>query len=341
MIREAIDMVVSGRSLGMEEAAGVMREIMEGQATPAQLGALLSALRIKGETAQEIAGMAKVMREKSLKVKVAGPLIDTCGTGGDGKNTFNISTAAAFVAAGAGLRVAKHGNRAASGSCGSADVLEALVVKIDLPPAGVEQCIREVGIGFMFAPTFHPAMRFAAPVRREIGIRTVFNILGPLTNPAGAQSQLLGVAYPESGARMADVLRLLGVHHAIVVHGEGGLDELTLSGDTTGWEVLDGATRSLTVSIEDSGLPRTPIEAIKGGTKEENAATMRRLFQGEAGPIRDVVLLNSGAVLLVGDQVKTVRQGIELAAQTIDNGAALGKLDALVALSQRLGKELV
>jgi anthranilate phosphoribosyltransferase len=336
MIREAIDSAVSGRSLSMEEAAMVMREIMEGEVTPAQLGAFLTALRIKGETPREIAGMATVMREKALKVRVVGPLIDTCGTGGDGKNTFNISTAAAFVAAGAGLKVAKHGNRAASGSCGSADVLEALGVKIDLPPAGVEQCIEQVGIGFMFAPTFHPATRFAAPVRREIGIRTVFNILGPLTNPAGAQSQLLGVAYAELGEPMAEVLRLLGTHHAIIVHGEGGLDELTLSGDTTAWEVLDGVIRSWTVPVEATGLPQAPIQAIRGGNREENAATMRRIFQGERGPIRDVVLLNSGAVLLAGDRVKTIRQGVGMAAQIIDSGEALRSLDALMELSQRL-----
>ena len=200
-IRQAIAAVVSGESLNMEDASAVMHQIMAGEAAPAQLGAFLTALHIKGETPEEIAGMARVMREKALPVNVAGPLIDTCGTGGDGKNTFNISTAAAFVAAGAGLKVAKHGNRAASGSCGSADVLEALGVKIDLPPQGVEQCIEQVGLGFMFAPVFHPAMRHAAPVRREIGIHTVFNILGPLTNPAGVQSQLLGISRAELGRK--------------------------------------------------------------------------------------------------------------------------------------------
>ena len=339
MIREAIDTVVLGQSLSMEEASEVMREIMVGEATPGQLASFITALRIKGETPQEIAGMATVMREVALKVNVAGPLVDTCGTGGDRQNTFNISTAAAFVAAGAGLKVAKHGNRAASSSCGSADVLEALGVKIDLPPAGVERCINEVGIGFMFAPIFHPAMRFAAPVRREIGIRTVFNILGPLTNPANAQAQLLGVAYPELGERMAEVLRLLGVRHAIVVHGEGGLDELALSGDTIGWELRDGAVRRWTLTLEDTGLPKAPIEAIRGGAKEENAATMRRVFQGGRGPVRDVVALNSGAVLLAGDRVETIREGIKLAADIIDSGEALRKADELVELSQRLGRE--
>jgi anthranilate phosphoribosyltransferase len=339
VIREAIAAVVAGRSLVMEEAATVMREIMEGQATPAQLGAFLTALRLKGETVEEIAGMATVMREKALKVNVPGLLVDTVGTGGDGQNTFNISTATAFVAAGAGLKVAKHGNRAASGSCGSADVLEALGVKIDLPPAGVERCINELGIGFMFAPVFHPAMRYAAPVRREIGIRTVFNILGPLTNPAAAQCQLLGVAYPELARPMAEVLQLLGVHHAIVVHGEGGVDELTLAGASAGWEVRDSAIRPWALSLEATGLPWASIEELRGGSKEENAATMRRIFQGQQGPIRDVVLLNSGAVLLAGDRVSTIREGIKLAAEIIDSGAALGKLGALVELSQRLGRE--
>jgi anthranilate phosphoribosyltransferase len=339
MIREAIASVASGRSLRLEDAAAAMQQIMEGEATPSQLGAFLTALHIKGETPEEIAGMARVMREKALKVNVAGPLIDTCGTGGDGKNSFNISTAAAFVAAGAGLKVAKHGNRAASGSCGSADVLEALGVKIDLPPEGVEQCINDVGIGFMFAPVFHPAMRHAAPVRREIGIRTVFNILGPLTNPAGVQSQLLGVPYTGLGDKMAEVLKLLGIHHAIIVHGDDGLDELTLTGKSTIWEVLDGVIHSWTLPVERAGLPRASLEDIRGGAKEENAAIMRRVFQGEKGPIRDAVLLNSGAVLLAGDKTNAVRQGMKMAAEVIDSCEALRKLDALVELSQALGRE--
>jgi anthranilate phosphoribosyltransferase len=336
MIKEAIEKIVSGQSLSIEQASRVMREIMEMEATPSQLGAFLSGLRLKGETPSEIAGMAAVMREKALKVNVPGPLIDTCGTGGDGKGTFNISTASAFVAAGAGLKVAKHGNRAASGSCGSADVLEALGVKIDLSPSGVERCINDVGIGFMFAPLFHPAMRFAAPIRREIGIRTVFNILGPLTNPAAAQSQLLGVADFELGAPMAKVLRILKVHHAIVVHGEGGLDELTLSGSTTIWELRAGRIKTWTLSIEDTGLPWASIEDLKGGSKDENATTMRGIFYNLKGPIRDVVLLNSGAVLLAGDHVSTIREGIDMAAKVIDDGQALHKLEALVALSQQL-----
>ena len=339
MIREAIDAVVSGRSLGLEDAATVMREIMEGETTPGQLGAFLAALRVKGETVEELAGFATVMREKSLKVKVDGPVVDSVGTGGDGQNTFNISTATTFVAAGAGLRVAKHGNRAASSSCGAADVLEALGVRFDLHPEGVERCINEIGIGFMFAPAFHPAMRHAAPVRREIGIRTVFNILGPLTNPADAGTLLVGVAYPELGAKVAEVLRILETHHSIIVHGDGGLDEITLSGDTSVWEVTDGALREWNIRVEDTGLPMHPIEEIRGGSREQNADTMRRLFQGEPGPVRDVVLVNSAAVLLVGGLVPALREGIALAGEIIDSGAALAKLEALVELSRRLGRE--
>jgi anthranilate phosphoribosyltransferase len=336
MIRESIDTVVSGQSLSMEDASLVMREIMEGEATPAQLGAFLTALALKGETTQEIAGMAKVMREMALQVKVDGELIDTVGTGGDGKNTFNISTATAFVAAGAGLKVAKHGNRAASGSCGSADVLEALGVQIELSPEAVAQCVNEVGVGFMFAPAFHPAMRYAGPVRREIGIRTVFNILGPLTNPAGAQTQLVGVAFPELGGIMAEVLGFLGSHHAKIVHGHGGLDEISLSGDTSVWEVRGVEVEEWTLHVEDTGLPETPIEAIRGGTKEENAATMRRVFQGEQGPVRDMVLLNSAGVLMVGDKAESIRKGVEMSAGIIDSGAALAKLDQMIEVTQRL-----
>ncbi len=336
MIREAIAKVVSGRSLDMEEAASVMGEIMEGEATPAQLGAFLTALRLKGETAEEIAGMATVMREKALRVEVPGPLVDSVGTGGDGKNTFNISTAAAFVAAAAGLKVAKHGNRAASSSCGSADVLEALGVKIELTPASVARCVEEVGMGFMFAQAFHPAMRHAGPVRREIGIRTVFNILGPLTNPAGVQHLLLGVADQQLSETMARVLALLGVDHALVVHGHGGLDELSLSGENSVWEVRGGEVGHWTLKSADTGLPLRSTEDIRGGTKEENAETMRRIFEGETGPIRDIVLLNSAGVLLAGNRVGTIKQGIQTAAEIIDGGGALEKLEDLVALSQNL-----
>ena len=340
MIRDAIDALVSGRSLSIEEAVLVMREVMEGEATPAQLGAFLTALRIKGETPEEIAGMATVMREKALAVEVDGPLVDTCGTGGDGKGTFNISTAAAFVAAASGLRVAKHGNRAASGTCGSADILESLGVKLELDPKGVRRCIEEIGMGFMFAPMFHPAMRYAAPVRREIGIRTVFNILGPLTNPAGADSQLLGIADPALGDKMAQVLSLLGTRHSLVVHGEDGLDELTLGATNRVWDVEQGQTRSYSVTAKDVGLPTIPADQLRGSTAEENAAILRRLFAGEQGPLRDVVLFNSAAVLMVGGKAEDLKEGIQLAAQAIDSGEAVRKVNGLVELSQKLGQEI-
>ena len=336
MIREAIDSLVSGRSLSMDEASSVMREIMEGGATHAQLGAFLTALRMNGETPEEMAGMAYVMREKALRVEVDGTLVDTAGTGGDNKGSFNISTAAAFVAAAQGLKMAKHGNRAISGSCGSADVLEALGVKIELGADGVRRCIEEVGIGFMFAPAFHPAMRHAAPVRRELGIRTVFNTLGPLTNPAGAQCQLMGVPDPDLGEKMAQVLRLLGSRHALVVHGEDGLDEVTLGASTRVWEVRDGSLSRYTVSPEDLEMPHVSADELRGGSPEDNARIMRRLFQGETGAIRDVTLVNGAAVLVAGDAAADLKEGISLAREAIDCGKALQKVEALVELSRSL-----
>ena len=332
-IREAIDAVVSGNSLNMDEAAAVMRQIMQGEATPAQLGSFLTALRLKGESTGEIAGMANVMREFSLKVRVEGTVVDSVGTGGDGSNTFNISTAAALVAAGAGVRIAKHGNRAASGSCGAADVLEALGVRIELPPEGVERCINEGGIGFMFAQAFHPSMRHAGPVRREIGIRTVFNILGPLTNPAAAQRQLIGVAYPDLGEKVAEVMRLLGSERSLVVHGAGGLDEIALDGDTYVWELRDGQVESWTFRPGDTGLGRWSVDDLRGGDREANAAAMRRLLAGEGGPIRDAVLLNTAGVLLTAGTAATIADGIQQAAQAIDSGAARQRLGALIELS--------
>ena len=339
MIREAIEELVAGRSLSMDQASAVMDEIMEGQATQAQLAAFLTALRLKGETPEEIAGMATVMREKALRVEVEGAVVDTCGTGGDGSGTFNISTAAAFVAAGAGLKVAKHGNRAASGTCGSADVLEALGVKIELGPEAVKQCIDEVGIGFIYAPTFHPAMKYAAPVRRELGIRTVFNILGPLTNPAVARRQLLGVADPSLGEKMARVLQLMGSEHSLVVHGHDGLDELTLGDETSVWELRDGGITSYTVNPGDLGLPRVPLQALQGGTPQENAFLLRRILAAEKGPHRYIVLLNSAAVLVVGGKAKDLKEGLDLAREVVDNSDALLKLEGLVELSQSLAED--
>ncbi len=336
-IREAIDAIVNqGRDLTEDEASSAMREIMSGQATPAQIGAFLIALRLKGETVEEIAGMARVMREHSLRVEVEGALVDTCGTGGDAQGTFNVSTAAAFVAAGAGARVAKHGNRAMSSACGSADVLEALGAKIDLPPEGVARCIREAGFGFMFAQAFHPAMKHVAGPRREIGVRTVFNILGPLTNPAGAQAQVLGVARPELAPKMAAALQRLGSRRALVVHGHEGLDEISLSGPSTIHEVQGGESRQYTVSPEEVGLTSAPVAAIRGGSAEENAAALRAVLDGQPGPLREIVLLNAAAALVAAEVAADLRDGVRLAGAAIDSGAARKRLEQFIELSRSL-----
>ncbi len=345
-IREAIDLIVSqGRSLSEDEAADVMRDIMSGEATPAQIGAFLVALRAKGETVDEITGMARVMREHALTVPAAdlSGLVDTCGTGGDASGSFNVSTAAAFVAAAAGARVAKHGNRAMTSACGSADVLEALGAKIDLGPEQVARCIREVGIGFMFAQTFHPAMKHVAGPRREIGVRTVFNVLGPLTNPAGAAHQLIGVSRPELAPLLAEALGRLGARHALVVHGHGGLDELSLSGPSTVHELRDGDLREYSVSPEEVGLSEAPNEAVRavpagrqGGSPEENAAALRGVLDGEPGPLRDITLLNAAAALVAADLASDIKDGVGLAARAVDSGAAREKLIAFVQLTGSL-----
>src|SRR3990172_8959037 len=326
-IREAIDAIVThGRSLSEDEAAAVMRDIMSGEATPAQVGAFLVALRLKGETVDEVVGMARVMREHALKVPVSEEaLVDTCGTGGDASGTFNVSTAAAFVVAAAGARVAKHGNRAMTSACGSADVLEALGAKIDLGPEQVARCLREVGFGFMFAQAFHPAMKHVAGPRREIGVRTVFNVLGPLTNPAGAAHQLLGVARAEPAPLLAEALGRLGARHALVVHGHGGLDELSLSGPSAVHELRDGALREYAVSAEDVGLSPAPNEAVRGGSAEENAAALRGVMDGKAGPLRDITLLNAAAALVAADLAGDLRDGVALAARAVDSGAPPAK----------------
>ena len=336
MIKEAIDTLVSGKSLTIEQAAGVMNEIMEGEATPAQFGAFVTALRLKGETVEEIAGMARVMRQKAVPVVVSGPLVDTCGTGGDGSQTFNISTTAAFVVAGAGLKVAKHGNRGMSSGCGSADVLEALGAKIDGGAQEVERCLEEVGIGFMFAPIFHPAMKYATAPRREIGIRTVFNILGPLTNPAGARAQMLGVADDSLTMKMAEVLKLLGCHHALVVHGEDGLDEITLGGQTTVCELEKSTIKSYSINPEEFGFSSVSLESLRGGSPEENAEILRLVLNGKKGPHRDIVLMNAAAALVAGEKAETIKQGLELAKEAIDSGRALQKLEGLIEISQSL-----
>ncbi len=336
MIVEAIDKLVRGESLDTDEASGAMSEIMDGAATPAQIAALLIGLRMKGETVEEIAGLARVMRSRATPVDVGDlEVIDTCGTGGDRSGTFNISTAAAIVASAAGVPIAKHGNRAMSSKCGSADVLEALGVQINLDAEEVARCVRYAGIGFMFAPLFHPAMKYAAPVRRELGTRTVFNILGPLTNPAGARSQVLGVADAALAPKMAGVLEMLGAQHALVVHGDGGMDELSLTGPSVLYRVRAGyATERMELAPEDVGLARASRESLLGGTAEDNATIIRSVLSGEHGPQRDVVLLNAAAALLAAEVVTSMQEGVDLAAQAIDSGAALDTLERLARFSQ-------
>jgi anthranilate phosphoribosyltransferase len=337
MIKEAIGTLVKGQSLTMEEAARVMDEIMEGKATAAQLGAFITALSIKGETAEEIAGLAGVMRAKAIQVKVNGPVLDVVGTGGDGQNTFNISTSAAIVAAAAGLKVAKHGNRAASSQCGSADVLENLGVKIDLTAGQVQKCIQEAGIGFMFAAAFHPAMKYAAGPRREIGIRSVFNVLGPLTNPAHAEYQVIGVPNLELAEKMVAAVIRLEAKHALIVHGLNGIDEISITDSSLIWEVKDRQLASVRrINPEDFGLLRSTKDNISGGTPEENAQSILQILGGQKGPRRDVVVLNAAAALLAGERVETLNSGVSLAQELIDSGKALTRLKELIAVSQRV-----
>ena len=336
MIQEAIQMLVDGESLTADQATAAMNEIMTGEATPAQVGSFLTALRIKGETVDEIAGMARVMREKSLHVSVDGNVVDTCGTGGDGSGSFNISTTAAFVVAGAGVTVAKHGNRAMSGSTGSADVLEALGVKIALSPESVARCLNEAGFGFMFAQGYHPSMRFAAGPRREIGIRTVFNILGPLTNPAGADRQVIGIADPSMADRMARVLGQLGSRKALVVHGSDGMDEITITGPSTVWQLENGEVTEFEVTPGDLGVSVSSADSIRATSAEHSARIARSVLSGDSGPARDVVLLNAAAALVAADRSDSLASGVEVAARSIDSGDAQARLDAVVELSQSL-----
>jgi anthranilate phosphoribosyltransferase len=336
MIREAIAKVVEGQDLAANEAAQVMDEIMGDETTPAQLGAFLTALRVKGETLDEITGMARVMRSNALAVEVEGPLVDTCGTGGDSSHTFNISTTVGLVAAGAGLKVAKHGNRAASGSTGSADVLEELGVNIALGPEGVGRCIEEVGFGFMFAQTFHPAMRFAAAPRREIGIRTIFNTLGPLMNPAGTTAKVFGMADPGLAPVVAQFLAMQGAGHALIVHGRDGLDEISLGAPTDVWELKDGSVSTYTVTADDFGLGGIDNEALRVADAAASAAKLRSVLDGDSGPARDVVLANAAGALVAADRADNLRDGAALAADAIDSGAARAKLDAFVDLSRGL-----
>lgn len=335
MIVEAIRVLVEGRSLSIDQARASMSEIMEGAALPSQIGAFLTALRIKGETVEEITAFAQVMREKVRKVesRVHAELLDTCGTGGDGSGSFNISTAAAFVAAGAGVPVAKHGNRSVSSRCGSADVLKELGVNIEAGPEVVSRSLDEAGITFIFAPLFHPAMKHAIGPRREIAIRTVFNILGPLTNPAGAKCQLLGVYSGELVEKLAGVLLQLGSRKAYVVHGHGGIDEIASSGPTKVAELSEGKVKFFSIDPRDFGLKTWPAEAVRGGDAAENARILKDVLQGAPGAYRDAVLFNAGAAISAFHDRMAIGEGIELARESIDSGRAKAKLALLAKLT--------
>jgi anthranilate phosphoribosyltransferase len=333
-IREAIDKLVNRVNLSEAETIDVMNQIMTGEATPLQVAAFLTALRMKGETVEEITGAARVMREKAHRVNVGSKtVLDTCGTGGDQKGTFNISTTSAFVVAGAGVPVAKHGNRSVSSQSGSADVLGALGVKVDAPKERVEQCISKIGIGFLFAPLLHEAMKYAVQPRRDIGIRTIFNLLGPLTNPAMARYQLIGIYSGELVGMIAHVLKNLGSDRAMVVHGIEGLDEISLCGPTKVAELRDGTVKEYTIEPEQLGLKRCGLEALRGGSAEESAVMVRAVLDAKPGPARDVVLLNSGAALYVSGSAATLQDGLALAAQSIDSGSARQKLQQLVEMT--------
>ncbi len=337
-IQQAIAKIVQNHSLTENEMVDAMNEIMSGLATPTQIGSFITALRMKGETVEEITGAVRVMREKATAidsgVATGDILVDTCGTGGDGSGTFNVSTTTAFVVAGAGLPVAKHGNRSISSNCGSADVLEAAGVSLDISPERVGRCIREIGIGFLFAPALHGAMKHAIGPRRELAIRTIFNILGPLTNPAGANVQVLGVFDETLIEPMAQVLSKLGSKRALVVHGAGNLDELTVTGETKIAELRDGNVNCYTITPEEMGLERSPIEELQGGKDaSESAEQMRAVLKGEVGAKRNMVLLNSGAALMAAGFSETMNDGIAKAAEIIDSGLAFKKLNQLIALS--------
>jgi len=334
-VQEALARLLDGHDLSREQARNVMNEVMEGEATPAQIGGLLVALRLKGETADEIAGCAEAMREHVLAVRPRrSDLVDTAGTGGDGAGTINISTAAALVAAAAGAGVAKHGNRAVSSASGSADVLEALGFRLELPPARIERSIDELGFGFLFAPTHHPAMRHAAPVRRELATRTVFNVLGPLTNPAGARAQVVGVYAPELVRTIAEVLAQLGASRAFVVHGAGGIDELSPAGANLVCEVAGGRVRKREIDPLDLGVPRCDPAELRGGSPAENAATIRDIFAGADGGARNAVLLNAAGAIAASGHAKNLREGLGAAAEAVDSGAAGERLDELIAFTR-------
>ena len=336
MIKEAINMIVSNISLSEGEMVECMREIMEGRTTDAQIGAFLTALRIKGETVEEITGAVRIMREKATTINAPEGVLDTCGTGGDMSHTFNISTTTALVVAASGVPVAKHGNRSVSSQSGSADVLEALGIKIDLPPEKVQKCLFETGFGFLFAPLFHPAMKYAIGPRREMGIRTIFNILGPLTNPAGAQRQILGVFADKLTETLALVLGNLGAVDAVVVHGEDGLDEVSISGRTKVSRFRDGSVHNFTIEPEDFGIWKNNIEQIRGGDKEENAAITVSVLKGEKGPRRDIVLMNSALALIAAGKTEDFKTAFQEASDTIDSERAFRKFEEIKKFSNSL-----
>ncbi len=336
MIKEAIAKVVQRQDLSRDEAVAVMNEIMSGEATPAQIAGFITALRMKGETANEITGGAMVMREKVTKIKVEGEMVDTCGTGGDGLHTFNISTISAFVVAGAGIKVAKHGNKSVSSKCGSADLLMNFGVNIEVGPEVVERCLKEIGIGFLFAPLLHSAMKYAIGPRRELGIRTIFNILGPLTNPAGANRQLLGVYDGNLTETLAGVLKNLGSKRAFIVHSEEGLDEISICGKTKISELKEnGEIVTYWISPEDFGLHKANLDEIKGGEGQKNMEMALEVLKGEDGPRREIVLLNSAYGIMAGGKANTAMEGIELAKKSIDSGAALEKLEKLKEITNK------
>lgn len=336
MLQRALEKVIENQSLSELEAGLAMDTIMDGKATNAQIAALLTSLRMKGETLDEIAGFARSMRNKAVTIRCQespSELIDTCGTGGDCLNTFNISTAAAFVAAGAGIRIAKHGNRAMSSKCGSADILEALGVNINLTPDQVSKCMDQVGIGFLFAQKLHPAMRYAAPVRKELGVRTIFNLLGPLTNPADAKGQVMGIFDPDLTEMVAGVLCKLGSERALVLHGMDGMDEITTCASTKISELRDGKITTYEIHPSEFGIALASPKDLKGGNPEENARNLEALLKGEKGPLRDIVLLNSAAAMVVGKKADSLLEGFKVAVQSLDSGKAFEKLIALRELS--------
>lgn len=334
-IQEAIANLIDAQHLSQAEMTGVMNQIMSGDATDAQIGAFLIALRIKGETEDEIAGAAAVMREKATPIATKHDVIvDTCGTGGDHSGTFNISTTAAFVTAGAGLCVAKHGNRAATSQSGSADVLKALGVNIEASPETISKCLDDVGIGFLFAVSLHGAMKYAIGPRREVGARTIFNALGPLTNPAGAKRQVIGVYSPSLTETLASVLGTLGSERAFIVHGSDGLDEITLTGPTRVSELKDGSVSTYNISPGDFGLAQASADGLKGGNADLNAEITRSILKGEEGPRRDIVLLNAAAAIVAGGKAGDLNEGVKIAAEVIDAGKALEKLEGLKEASQ-------